>query len=156
MRAKFMNASRIVSKIAAGLFALALAAAPDASLAATAPATVEPPVAAPKSVFNLQPSFGKDPFFPTSKRRVRVVVVDKGGPQVQKSGVPDWVVLKGFSVLKDRKLAIINNYTVEPGEEFTLKMNGQPRKFKVIEIKDSSVIIEADGVTKELHLRPGI
>ena len=156
MRAKIMNATRIVFQMAVGLFALAMAAAPDVSLAATAPATVESPAAAPKAVFNSQPSFGKDPFFPTSKRRIRVAVVDRGGPQVQKSGVPDWVVLKGFSVQKDRKLVIINNYTVEVGEEFTLKANGQPRKFKIIEIKDNSVINECDGITKELQLRPGI
>ena len=45
---------------------------------------------------------------------------------------------------------------MESGEEFTLKKNVQTRKFKVIEIKENSVIIESDGVTKELQLRPGI
>jgi hypothetical protein len=70
-------------------------------------------------------------------------------------GVPDYIVLKGVSIVKDRKLAIINNYTVGEGEEFTLKRTsaGKPITVRCVAIKDKSVVIEVDGVAKELLLR---
>lgn len=113
------------------------------------------PSAAPKSVFNSQPGAGKDPFFPKSTRLIPIPSV-RVDPASLNSGALDFFVLKGLSIRNQRRLAIINNYTVEAGEEFTLKINGRPFKLKCIEIKENSVIININGSTKELQLRPGL
>ena len=117
---------------------------------------IAPIVAAtgPRSVFIDQPDFGKDPFFPRSSRRPKVIVrtTDLEPPRAV---VPDAIVLKGISVLKERKLAIINYYTAAEGEEFSLKFNGQVVKVKCVEIKDRSAVISVNGATKEIPLREG-
>ncbi len=117
---------------------------------------VAPIVAAtgPKSVFVDQPDFGKDPFFPRSNRRPKVLVRTTD-LEPARAVVPDSLLLKGISVLKERKLAIINYYTAAEGEEFPLKVNGQTVKVKCVEIKDRSVIVSVNGATKELPLRDG-
>jgi len=117
---------------------------------------VAPIVAAtgPRSVFVDQPDFGKDPFFPRSSRRPKVVQRTTD-VEPTRAVVPDFIVLKGISVLKERKLAIINYYTAAEGEEFSLKFNGQVVKVKCVEIKDRSVIVSVNGATKEIPLREG-
>ena len=127
---------------------------PGSALGETAMAGAAAP-SAPQSVFNSQPGFGKDPFFPKSSRLISAVPV-RVDPALLNAGVPDFIVLKGLSVVNQRKLAIINNHTVAPGEEFNLKVNGRLLKLKCIEIKDNSVIIDFNGSTKELQLRSGL
>lgn len=122
----------------------------------SAPALAEAPPSAPQSVFDSQLGSGKDPFFPNSTRLRPRPIVRVADPTSIRSGVPDFIVLKGLSILNDRKLAIINNRTVEAGEEFTLKVSGHALKVKCVEIKEDSVIIEVNGSTKELQLRPGL
>jgi hypothetical protein len=154
-----MNQSSNLRLLAVTLLVLLTALVPRSGRAAAATAPAEAPPGSPKSVFNSQPDFGKDPFYPSSKRRDRVKVVNRGPEtQVVRTGVPSWVMLKGFAVLTSRKLAIINNQTVETGEDFFLKPpgGGQHRKFKCVEIKENSVVISADGESKELQLRPGL
>src|SRR5262245_57707876 len=108
------------------------------------------PAGAPKSEFVDDPGNGKDPFFPKSTRRKVVVrTVDAAPPDPT---VPSFITLKGISVALGRKLAIINNYTVGEGEEFSLKLNGQVLKVRCVEIKEKSVIIETGGATKEIPL----
>jgi hypothetical protein len=116
-----------------------------------APPPVITPAGSPKSEFIDDVAFGKDPFFPQSSRRPKVLV--KTTTEPIRSNVPEYIVLKGISAVKDRKLAIINNYTVGEGEEFTLKTSGQPIKVKCIEIREKSAIVSANGATKELPLR---
>jgi len=140
--------------LAGALLTLTLFPAVGRSAAPVPPA--EAPAGASKSVFMNQAGFGKDPFFPNSTRLQPKTPVKMPDAMSLKSGVPDFVLLKGFAVLKDRKLAIINNYTVEAGEEFLLKFNGQQIKVKCIMIKDDSVVIEVNGSTKELKLRTGL
>jgi hypothetical protein len=112
------------------------------------------PPAAPKSEFIDDVEFGKDPFFPKSTRRPKIIAKSTD-PEPLKPTVPDFIVLKGISVAKDKKLAIINNYTVSEGEEFSLKSGAAPVKIKCIEIKEKSVIVSVNGATKELPLRSG-
>ena len=120
------------------------------------------PVAGPvgsnlKSVFINDPSFGRDPFFPNSSRRPLAptnTVVDIVVPP--SPTVPDDIFLKGVNILKDRRLAIINNYTVAQGEEFELKLKGKIYRVRCVEVKDRSAIIRIDGINKELPLRPGL
>ncbi len=120
------------------------------------------PVAGPagtslKSVFINNPSFGRDPFFPNSSRRplaptnTVVEVIVPPAPTV-----PDDIFLKGVNILKDRRLAIVNNYTVAQGEEFELKLKGKTYRVRCVEVKDRSAVIRVDGINKELPLRPGL
>lgn len=126
---------------------------PCETWANTPPDAVVPPNA-PRSEFRDDIGFGKDPFFPKSTRRPKVVV-KAAGVEPPKPMVPDNIVLKGISFFKDRKLAIINNYTLGEGEEFTLKGGAQPVRVKCVEIKEKSVIVSVGGATKELPLRAG-
>jgi hypothetical protein len=108
----------------------------------------------PKSEFNDSIDFGKDPFFPRSGRRPKVAIKNTDTETIRPN-VPDHIVLKGISVLKDKRLAIINNYTLGEGEEFLLKNAGQAFKVKCVEIKERSAIISVNGATKELPMRSG-
>ncbi len=113
------------------------------------------PPGAPPSVFvhqPIEPGFGKDPFFPKTKRFEREIpknIDDKTPDPI----VPDEIALKGISFIEDRKLAIINNHTAAEGEEFSLRIKGQTIKVKCVEIKDTSVIISVNDTTKEISLR---
>lgn len=125
--------------------------------AGTNPAAPTPAIAppnSPRSEFNDDVDFGKDPFFPQSTRRPKVLVKTTE-VETPRQSVPGFIVLKGISVLKDKKLAIINNYTLSEGEEFTLKTTQKPLLVKCVEIKEKSVIVSVNGATKELPLRPG-
>ena len=127
---------------------------PAVSVVETKPAMSVVPPGAPKSEFKDDVSIGKDPFFPKSTRRKFVPKTeDERAPDPT---VPDFIALRGVSVSQGRKLAIINNYTVSEGEEFSLKSNAQTIKVKCVEIKDKSVIVEVNGATKEISLRTGL
>src|SRR6185503_353159 len=114
-------------------------------------------VAGPQSVFVNNPGFGKDPFFPKSTR----VPVVKTNELVETllappPAVPDEIVLKGINLLKDRRFCILNNRTVTSGEEFDLKIRGKIYKVRCVEIKNNSVVINVNGMSKELPLRNGL
>jgi hypothetical protein len=110
------------------------------------------PPNAPKSEFIDDMGFGKDPFFPNSSRRPKTVARPTQ-PEVVRATVPDFLALKGISVLKDRKLAIINTYTVAEGEDFSVRYGSQIVKVKCVEIKEGSVLVNVNGAIKELTLR---
>lgn len=151
-----MKSIVLISRPVTALLLLSAAVVPPRAWGNVAPAMAEAPAGTPKSVFNSQPGFGKDPFFPTSTRLRARPPVQVTDPASVFTGVPDSIVLKGLAVLNQRKLAIINNYTVEAGEEFTVKVNSKGFKVKCVEIKTNSVIINVNGSTKELQLRPGL
>jgi len=123
-----------------------------ANTGANTPLDAVVPPNAPRSEFKHDIGFGKDPFFPKSTRRPKVVEPPKGPIT---TSVPGNVALKGISVFKDKKLAIINDRTLAEGEEFTLKGNGQPVRVKCVEIKEKSVIVSVGSATKELALSTG-
>jgi hypothetical protein len=133
------------------LFILTLSFATIGELRAAAPAGIVPPNA-PKSVFVDEPGFGRDPFFPNSIDRRVVTQVDT----TVTATVPVFITCKGISQAPGKKpLAIINNYTLAEGEEFSLRYSSQVTKVKVVQIKERSVIVEVNGVSKELPLRTG-
>jgi hypothetical protein len=137
---------------------LALAAVPllfsNIGRAESKPAPQLAPPNAPKSEFNFRPGYAKDPFFPRSTDNVIAPPVTLNPGTVAPGTVPEWVALKGISIIANRRLAIINNRTVAEGEEFTLKLSGgKSVTLRCVEIKDKSVVIAVDGVTKELILR---
>ena len=107
-----------------------------------------------KAVFIDDPSFGKDPFFPRSTRRGRSKVVAPTNVVAATTIVADDFTLKGLSGSPERRLAIINNYTFQVGEESVIKAGGVPVKVRCIEIRERSVIVSINGITKELKLRP--
>ncbi|HKX61960.1 MAG TPA: hypothetical protein VJS65_08945 [Verrucomicrobiae bacterium] len=136
---------------------LALAAVPllfsSIGRAESKPAPQLAPPNAPKSEFNFRPGYAKDPFFPRSTDNVIAPPVAMN-PTVAPGTVPEWVALRGLSITGNRRLAIINNRTVGEGEEFTLKLSGgKSVTLRCVEIKEKSVVIALDGVTKELILR---
>lgn len=112
------------------------------------------PGGAPRSEFTDDLGFAKDPFFPNSPRRPKAVVRTVE-PEVARPNVPEFLTLRGISNIQGRKLAIINNYTVAEGEDFSLRSGTQTIRVKCVEIKDRSAIINVNGATKELSLRAG-
>ena len=116
------------------------------------------PPSAPRSTFVSLPGeegFGKDPFYPRSTRLTKQAAkVEELVPV--KQGVPESVVLKGISLVEGRKLAIINNYTVAEGEDFTLRIDGKLIKGQCIEIKEKSAVVKVSGETKEIPLRSNL
>ncbi|HTD85970.1 MAG TPA: hypothetical protein VK850_05290 [Candidatus Binatia bacterium] len=128
------------------------AEAPAPAKADTAPGHVSPYI----SVFTDNRTFGKDPFFPKSRRREITPVAVKD--LVLKEGeLPQGMVLKGLSGTKEKQLAIINNYTFAEGEEAEVRIINILYRVKVIEIKERSVIISVNGTTpRELAFRHGL
>lgn len=135
-----------------GRAAAATATAPAVAAPAFTSTSIVPP-GAPQSKFVDEPGVGSDPFFPKSSRRTPKVSVATTPADLNPQEVPGFISLKGISVIKDKKLAIINNYTLEQGEEFSLRNGTQIFKIKCIEVKENSAIITVNGVTKELTLR---
>ena len=116
------------------------------------------PPGAPRSTFVSLPGedgFGKDPFYPRSNRFIKQVAKAEELVPV-KHGVPESVVLRGISFVPGRKLAIINNYTVAEGEDFTLRIDGKLIKGQCVEIKEKSAVIKVSGETKEIPLRSNL
>ena len=135
---------------------LILAAASSFAAPKVAPTptpTVAEVVPPPQSVFIDRPDFGRDPFFPKSTRRGAVTPTN---PVVEPTANFGNLALKGISVNNERRLAIINNKTFEAGEEGEVRVNGQPVKLTVTEIREKSVVITVNGVSKELFLGPKI
>ena len=123
---------------------------------AAQPPAATSPVTAPvtehqfaKSVFVNTPGMGKDPFFPTSKRRGEV----KTTAVIEGPTVPQ-LTLKGISGPKNHRLAIINNKTFEVGEESDLRLGSQIVRVKCVEVRDDGVTVSINGQTQKLSLIP--
>ena len=127
----------------------AVAAPPARPPAATAAAAAAPQEREQtKSVFVDRPNFGRDPFFPNSPRRGRIVQDTVVEPTANFNNM----VLKGISGTVEKRLAIINNKTFEVGEEADLRIGGHLTKVKCVEVREKSVVISINGVTRELFL----
>jgi hypothetical protein len=140
-------------KAATRTYRLCLAGTLLAASALAAPNPPNPPAATaevviPKSVFVDRPDFGRDPFFPKSGRRVHIATTTT----VQPVANFDSIMLKGISTSSEKRLAIINNKTFEAGEEADVRINGQPVRVKCAEIREKSIVIVVNGVSKELFL----
>lgn len=116
------------------------------------------PPGAPRSTFVSLPGedgFGKDPFHPRSTRFIKQAAkVEELVPV--KQGVPESIVLRGISFGAGRKLAILNNYTVAEGEDFSLRIEGKLIKGQCVEIKDRSAVVKVNGDTREIPLRSNL
>ena len=113
-----------------------------------------------KAVFVDDPKFGKDPFFPKSDRRKPQVIVPVGtAPDTSAlAQILNTIALKGIAGPPGKRLAMLNNRTLEAGEQFDFKYNTQTVRIRCVEIREKSVIIGIDGTpeTKEIHLRAGM
>jgi len=146
------NAKKLswVVVVASVLLSIKSVAAP----AARTPAPAAAAAAAPqepqhiKSVFVDRPNFGRDPFFPNSSRRGRIVQDTVVEPMANFNNI----VLKGISGTVEKRLAIVNNKTFEVGEEADLRIGGHLTKVKCVEVREKSVVISINGVTRELFL----
>ena len=108
------------------------------------------------STFTATPGFGKDPFFPKS-RRLQVAPVISTNVPLPSGELPAGMVLKGLSGTKEKPLAIINNYTFAAGEEAEVRVGLGIYRVKVVEIKERSVMVSVNGTPpRELTLRSGI
>ncbi len=104
------------------------------------------------------PKFGKDVFFPLSKRFIRKVETPDSNPAVRENQILAQLTLKGISGKANKRLAVVNTRTVAQGESWELKVNGQTHHIRCEEIKARSVVLSIEGFPdkKELQLRGGL
>ena len=140
--------------VVSALLSIKSVGAPSARTPATTPAATPAPAAAPqepeqiKSVFVDRPNFGRDPFFPNSLRRGKVVQDSVVEPVANFNNI----VLKGTSGTPEKRLAILNNKTFAAGEDGELRIGGHLTKVKCVEVREKSVVISINGITRELFL----
>jgi hypothetical protein len=108
--------------------------------------------AIPRSAFVVptNPREGRDPFFPNS---TLLWGAASKSPKQTLAPEASLLVLQGLSGTAGRKLAIISNRTLAEGEETEVNTPGGRIRFRCVEIKSDSVIIEAGGERRELRLR---
>jgi hypothetical protein len=125
----------------------ARSAQPQPAAATPAPAAVPE-----KSVFIETPGYGRDPFFPNSKRHQKAAPVKT----IVAGELPSTIVLKGLSGTAQKRLAVINNYTLAEGEETEIRAGGQLFRVRCVEIRERSVMVSVNGMEpKELKMRAG-
>jgi hypothetical protein len=108
----------------------------------------------PLSVFVIPDSAkeGKDPFFPLSTRRAPPEVIETNSQPI----VSFDLHLKGISGPTDSRLAIVNNRTLQAGEEAEVTTSNGRVRIRCLDIKRESVVIQIGPERRELRLRPGI
>ena len=113
---------------------------------------------APRSVFADDPKTGKDPFFPSTARRLEKVPASPPGTQTAvqapSKNVFDHLQLKGILGNSSRRLALINNHTFEVGEQAEVKTVEGRLNVRSWEIRNRSVVVSLVGESqrKELFL----
>jgi len=111
-----------------------------------------------KSVFHVDPQFGRDPFFPGSSRATA-----KADAPTARLPLISYLKLVGIRPGTTRPMALINRTALGPGEEASVSIvvSNQPSKLemqkvnvKCVEIRRESVLISIDGEegVKELRL----
>jgi 23S rRNA G2069 N7-methylase RlmK/C1962 C5-methylase RlmI len=62
--------------------------------------------------------------------------------------------LKAITASGGRRVASINNRPFEAGEEGEIAFGASRVRVRCVEVREDSVIIDVDGQTQELRLRP--
>lgn len=142
-----LEAAIITAACIALLINATAATQPAGKAAATNSAPEE--LAIPLSVFNLTNGVAKDPFFPNSVRHP--VQAQVAAPTFSR----DAIILKGLSGSAGERLALINNRTLAAGEEAEITTSAGKVKIRLLEIKESSVLIRASTLPDvvEISLR---
>ena len=106
----------------------------------------------PQSVFVMpgNPSEGRDPFFPKSNHPYSHSQTTNPTPAAVE------LILNGLSGTAEHKLAMINGRTFAEGEKAEVTVANRRVAIQCIQINDDSVIVEIEGVRRELKLRGGI
>jgi hypothetical protein len=135
----------------------AKAAAPAANT--NAPVSTNDQALAYVSVFeDLPPPKGRDPFFPKSHRRelaappgssTNSIVAPKPVPVVPV------LVLKGVVGSATRRLALINNQTMAPGETSSVRVPDGRVRVKCLEIGTDYVVVKVEGEDEPKRLEMG-
>lgn len=152
----FSHAGRLglISLFLAG--PLAAAPTPPKTPPPGKPAKVEPAEPeVPESVFVVpeSPKDGKDPFFPNSTHAYQTPVVKAAGPRTN----AEVSLLVNGIIPGDKPLVMINGRTFGPGETAEVRDNsGQRQRVKCLEIRSDSVIVEVNGLRRELRLKPSL
>lgn len=133
-------------------FLAALLALPCIGKAAPAKSTNQPPKEV-RSIFLVpnNPKEGRDPFFPSATSLYR-----NDTPQPVSQPTPSADSLKLVGILGS-SLANINGATFGIGETQEVKTSSGPISVRLLQIKpqDESVIIEANGLRRELKVGAG-
>jgi hypothetical protein len=119
-------------------------AASESSASASTNATI------PQAVFVYEIQGGKDPFFPNSRRRA---TPNSPGPAFSEGTGTPALALKGISVGKQRRLALINNLTLAEGEKGSVRIGTQTVSVHCLEIRKQSVLVALDGSSAPTELR---
>jgi hypothetical protein len=100
------------------------------------------------SVFeDLPPAVGKDPFFPRSHRRDPTAPVEVVKPQIDQT-----LILKGIVGSVNRHIAVINDETMDTGEEASVRTPGGHVKVKCLEVGEDYVVIQVEGESQTRKL----
>jgi hypothetical protein len=108
------------------------------------------------SVFDDDPKKSKDPFFPTSQRRLAKRTVTPGKTAQEAPRVTE-LHLRGVIGSPGRFIAMINDKTFATGEKSQVAVGpGQYLVVKVTKITERSVTVSVDGeaAPRELSLEP--
>jgi hypothetical protein len=136
-----------------GLLVAALAFAPCVARAAGKPAAAPTPEAPPpKSVFVIDPAFGKDPFFPKSTRIQGVTVKTTEIVTSTPSQFPDEIRVQGFSNQRDKVIVILNGKSIAKGEKIDINIRGHRYPVRCVDVTEKTILLEINGITKELNL----
>jgi hypothetical protein len=122
------------------------------------PALSPTPVCAPRAAFANGLPNGKDPFFPESRRVAPPPTAPGTNAVASAGGLLAQLTLKGISLGKERRLALINNITFAPGEKALVSLNGQEVMVECLEIRDDAVSVTIQGCREArlLQLRKGL
>ena len=118
---------------------------PGAAAAAAAPEIAHSTFTIPSN-----PKEGKDPFFPD-----RLIAGPPPGHKNNKMVIITKLTLNGLSGTREKPLAIINNRTMEKGEEAEVPSGGGRVRIRCVDIREDSVVVEVGGQRQELRLRQG-
>jgi hypothetical protein len=153
--ASYLPKTVIVSVALLGLSCAAHAAPPSTPTAKSKPATSTNPstniVAIPQSVFVWPPTVkdGRDPFFPDSIR-----IYNEGKAPARTVAKDITLKLNGVSGTGTNRLVMINGYTFAQNESHEIPTSSGRIKVRCVEItSDESVLIEVNGVSRELRMK---
>jgi hypothetical protein len=144
----------VLAAAATGLSADVKPASAPGALGSSRPAIVATNTPAlPRSVFAVSET-SRDPFFPNSTRLGRPKVIATNAPPPPAPTLQ--LVLRGIAGTADRRMALINNRSIQVGEEVDFKTpNGKTVRVRCLEIKDNTVVVTIgnNAERKELSLR---
>jgi|SRR6185503_8866528 len=149
----------LVAALALAPWGAHAAGVPSAASSAGKPAAVpapEPEAPSPRSAFVIDPQFGRDPFFPKTTRFAFVPKTNSVAVTTTSSQFPDEIRVQGFSNQREKLIVILNGKSITKGERIELPIRGQRVGVRCVDLTEKTILLEANGVTKELPLPAAI